>query len=144
VSKNITSIPFDPSRYFNRKEIDSWLTDLESHVDQSDQNGRGGDVLRLLMSIVECRAPVETDDDAELVRRGIRLGLHLVAFDRKVFHRSVAKKTLTPRQPVVTDKQIIEVVKDQKFHTREMQAAGLGIGTRQLLKRLKAIREREL
>lgn len=131
--KHIEDIPFVPEGEFTRADLEDWIQGLRAYIDASDQEGRGGDALRLHLSAYFAGGDL-TDDEAELIRRGIRLGLHLAAFDRKDYHSWVAKQTLRPRKPTVTDDQIREAVK--KFKSRKEQSDWLGISQRQVTRRV--------
>lgn len=133
MTKELTSIPFGPAGHFALADLRAWLNDLDAYWQASEHEGRGGDALRLAMSIVEC-SEASNDREAELVRRGIRLGLHMSAFDRRAWHRLVAQETLRSPAPTVTDEQIAQVVSEHP--KRAEQAKRLGLSVRQLQRRL--------
>ena len=139
MNKKLLSVPFSDAGHFSKAEMLEWLGNLADYVGRADSKDRGGDALRLEMSIEECRSAAENDDEAELIRRGIRLGLHLASFDRKQYHSNVARSHGSGGRPkTVTDEQILDAT--VKFRTRQEQADHLGIGKRQLEKRLSGMK----
>ena len=85
-------------------EVEAFLARVERYLKGSDTNERGGDAIRLQMALVDCRAYTKSDAEAEAVRRGVRLGLCLAAYDRKVYALAVTrsrqrKGVETKRQP---------------------------------------------
>jgi hypothetical protein len=81
----------DADGRFSKTELTDYIDMLFTYVDETQGDERGGDALRLFMSLEQCRSSFETDDEAEIVRRGIRVGLNLAAFDREMFYRAVQR-----------------------------------------------------
>ena len=81
----------DAEGRLSKTELTDYIDKLFTYVDETQGTERGGDTLRVFMSLEQCRGSFETDDEAEIVRRGIRLGLTLAAFDRDIFYRSVQR-----------------------------------------------------
>ncbi|WP_373054593.1 hypothetical protein [Thioalkalivibrio sp.] len=133
MKKHLQSIPTTIEGEFTKDDLQTWLAGLEEYLDSQDHEGRGGDALLTFMSLTSC-GEVANDHEAELVRRGIRLGLQIAAFDRRRYHSAVAAKNLHPPAPTVTDEQILQA--EALYATRDEQAAHLGIGKRQLQRRL--------
>jgi hypothetical protein len=140
MNKDLLTLPFTEEGYFSKADLQTWLEALERYVDGKEV-GEGksavgaGDTMRLLLSIQQCGPDiVANDDEAELVRRGIRLGLQLAALDRKQYHSNVSKRTLKPRKKTVTDEQILAAI--DAFPTRAKQS---GISARQINRRLEKI-----
>ncbi len=79
----------DATGRFSKTDLTEYLGKLFAYVYETQGGERGGDTLRVLMSIEQLKQAFETDDEAEIVRRGIRLGLHLSAFDRDMYYRNV-------------------------------------------------------
>ena len=79
----------DASGRFSKSDLTEYLGKLFAYVYDTQGGNRGGDTLRVLMSIEQLKQAFETDDDAEIIRRGIRLGLHLSAFDRDTYYLNV-------------------------------------------------------
>lgn len=79
----------DASGRFSKADLTEYLRKLHGYVYETQGGDRGGDTLRVLMSIEQLKQAFDTDDEAEIVRRGIRLGLHLSAFDRDVYYLNV-------------------------------------------------------
>ncbi len=75
-------------------ELESLLSRLEDYVKGSDTLNRGGDALRLMMALKECQGFADSDDEAEAIRRGYRLGLSLAAYDRRTFYLAVKSSHL--------------------------------------------------
>ena len=72
-------------------EVEAFLARVERYLKGSDTNERGGDGIRLWMALAECRALMRSDGEAEAIRRGVRLGLCLAAYDRKVYALAVTR-----------------------------------------------------
>ena len=106
----LTQVRMDGTGQFTRTELTALLSELDRYIKQAKSDGRGGDALRLLWSMRECEY-IENDDEAELVRRGIRLGLHLASFERKAYYRDVQAR----------HRKLGQVTKAQNIESRNRQ-----------------------
>ena len=75
---------------FTRAKLQAFVADLEAYVRRGRvRRDRGRDAPLLLMDLTQCKQEVETDREAECVRWGVRLGLHLAVYDNLAIYRSV-------------------------------------------------------
>lgn len=129
--RKLLSIPAKIGENFSKAELNAWLASLDAEINEA---GRQGDAFLLELCIAECTA-ANDDREAEMIRRGIRLGLHLASFYREEYRRAVTRKELKPPKPTVTDEQIREAV--NTYSTRAEQSKRLGISVRQIQTRLR-------
>lgn len=79
---------FEGEHAFSMTDLDEWRRAVDAYIEGAPDTDKAAVWVLLRMSLDQCNEAT-TDREAELVRRGIRLGLHLAAFDSD-FYAKVA------------------------------------------------------
>ena len=128
---------------FPRADLLALLDDLRAYLTEADATDRFEVGMKVWLSEVCCRQ-VDSDHEAELVRRGIRLGLTLADFDRVVYHRAVATTggAKGGRRRAVSDEEIKRAINESP--TKRKASVKLGIEYRTLLRRIAKMKRQKV
>ena len=85
--RELMTVPMGGLGQFSKVDLDRFLFLLQREIAEEDSE-RGADQLMVIASLLDCKATT-TDREAEFVRRGMRLGLHLASFHRDAYYRVV-------------------------------------------------------
>lgn len=129
----------------SQSDFAEFVRELRDMLKQRPEPERVGAAVLAAMALEDCERAVQTDSDAELIRKGFRLGAAVASLERRVYYRAVHAKSeanLKPPPKFVSDERIREVINDPRFPTRAAQAKELGFrNVRSLQKRLEKLRE---